>query len=79
MILIVLKVLYCVTHCLITTRRLTLKQERYPVFLLTMGEHPQSLATPTYPLYKDPRCTTVLQNASVILCSHVLYSVQCTI
>ena len=32
------------------------------MFLLTMGEHPESLAAPTYPLYKDPRCAT--QNAS---------------
>ena len=34
---------------------LTLKQDRYPVFLLTMGEHSQSLNAPTYPLYKEPR------------------------
>ena len=34
---------------------LTLKQDRCPVFLLTMGEHSQSLNAPTYPLYKEPR------------------------
>ena len=25
-----------------------------------MGEHPESLSAPTYPLYKDPRCVTLL-------------------